>query len=275
VTTAREDGITKLYHYQGSCFKHLRATLTENRIHCSNPQNFNDPWDCRPFFDAASVNDPTQRPKWIRLVKKWAAGLTAEQQENIVHQLGEEWYENTGLLLRTVAGIAPSVDGNNQERYRIFCLSAHANLLLMWAHYAQKHQGVCLEFDATKEKLWRARRVVYRDAMTAINADIMYDKPALLEAVLLTKSREWSYEKEYRLLGRDGAIDPSFALATDGDFLRLPEEAITAVIAGHNADIQGIRKVIQESAPGVALRRAVQRPNEYHLDIIDEGSVGE
>jgi hypothetical protein len=250
----------------------LEDTLRENRIHCSNPENFNDPWDCRPYFDSASVNDPSQRPRWIEFIKEQFAALTTAQQDNILQQLGVNWYEDTRLLMQSVEKMTPSVHGINSDRYRIFCLTPHANSLLMWAHYAEKHQGICLELDATKEKVWRARRVVYRDALAAIDINTVRNPPALLEAVLLTKSREWCYENEYRLLGRDG--DPSFSLATEGDLLELPKGAITAVIAGsrtkHLAEIRQIARKY-----GVPVKLAVQRPHEYHLDIVDEGAAAE
>jgi hypothetical protein len=271
VSTAREDGIQKLYHYQGPCLKHLRDTLAGSHIHCSNPENFNDPWDCRPYFDVASANDPVEGPKWIPFVKQWCGELSTEQQENILRELGPRWYENPKLLLKTVEKITPSVYKNNAQRYRIFCLTPHANSLLMWSHYAEKHKGLCLEFDATQEKLWRARRVIYSDTFPKVNADMLRNPTALLEAIVLTKSREWEYEKEYRLLGRDGGIDPNFSLATDDDFMPLPKDAITAVIAGSRANLEAIREIVQSCAPGVPVKWAVQRPHEYHLDIFDDG----
>jgi hypothetical protein len=34
------------------------------------------------------------------------------------------------------------------QSYRVYCLSEVCDSSLMWAHYADSHQGVCLEFDA-------------------------------------------------------------------------------------------------------------------------------
>ena len=141
----------------------------------------------------------------------------------------------------------------------------------MWAHYANKHHGVCLEFDAKAEKVWRARKVVYKDKFTIANADMMADHNALLEASLLTKSKEWSYEEEYRLLARDGKLDPTFSLATEGNFLRLPAGAISkAVIAGSRANADEVRDIVKRVDPSLAVKRAVPRPHEYHLDIVQE-----
>jgi len=174
------------------------------------------------------------------------------------------------LLQESIAKTTLNVWKNNAERYRVFCLTTKPTSLLMWAHYATKHQGLCLEFDATAEKVWRARRVVYVDKLPLANADMMTNPTALLEASLLTKSTESSHEDEYRLLARDGSIDPTFSLATEGNFLKLPCGAITAVIAGSRANMDRVREIVREVAPGLPVKRAVQRAHEYHLDIVED-----
>jgi hypothetical protein len=127
-----------------------------------------------------------------------------------------------------------------------------------------------LEFDATKDKIGAACRVIYADKLPAINVDLIGDEFALAETALLTKSAEWAYEEEYRILARDGAYEPEFFCATEGNYLRLPKGAITAVIAGCKAELGAVRDIIRTCAPSVVLKRAVQRLDEYHLEIIDD-----
>src|SRR5579863_7289840 len=57
-----------LYHYQDfdldSSDDHagrLLDILQNHRIYCSSPADFNDPWDCKPFFDPALLDDPDAR----------------------------------------------------------------------------------------------------------------------------------------------------------------------------------------------------------------------
>jgi hypothetical protein len=268
MSTAREHGVTTLYNFQGT-LDHLEGNLRENWIHCSNPDNFNDPWDCKPYFDPSSIDDPAQRPKWNAFFQEQFDLSPPDEQANILKHFGPRFYEHTELLRQCIARTTDAVCTLNNERYRVFCLTTSPSSLLMWAHYGNKHKGLCLEFDATAEKIWKARKVVYADKLPLANADLMRDHAALLETSLLTKSREWEYEDEYRLLARDGAIDPTFSLATEGNFLKLPAGAITGVIAGARADVAKLREIIDHSAPGLPLKRMALRPHEYHLDIID------
>jgi hypothetical protein len=51
-------GLEHLYHYQSFNLDHLREVIVDGVIHFSKPSDFNDPWDCRPWFDFECLSDP-------------------------------------------------------------------------------------------------------------------------------------------------------------------------------------------------------------------------
>ena len=61
--TAAQSGVQRLYHYQDANLDYLRDTLTNRRVHLSNPKNFNDLWDCKPYFQF-DVEYQESRRKW-------------------------------------------------------------------------------------------------------------------------------------------------------------------------------------------------------------------
>src|SRR6266404_3134304 len=73
---------------------------------------------------------------------------------------------------------------------------------VMWAHYAEKHTGLCLGFEVEDSLL---TKVTYTDEK--INAPMGGHLPkfglsaALLTKVVSTKATDWSYEHEYRVMG--------------------------------------------------------------------------
>lgn len=83
----------------------------------------------------------------------------------------------------------------------------------MWAHYAEKHAGVCLGFDAEESLL---TTVEYTDEK--IRVDFGRELPQfglsqpLLRQLLTTKSKHWSYERERRILAHLEVCDPKTAL---------------------------------------------------------------
>jgi len=49
--TARQLGFQKYYHYETFCGNHLVTLLRDRKLFFSDPHTFNDPWDCKPWFD--------------------------------------------------------------------------------------------------------------------------------------------------------------------------------------------------------------------------------
>lgn len=43
----------------------------------------------------------------------------------------------------------------------------------------------------------------------------------------------------------------------------------STVIAGSRANIDTVREIVRKVAPGLHVKRALQRAHEYHLDIVD------
>ena len=82
----------------------------------------------------------------------------------------------------------------------ILCFSKDWNSPVMWAHYAERHKGVCLGFDVAKSS----------SSGETLLAPVSYVKHRLswprergeefLDRILLTKFDHWSYEHECRML---------------------------------------------------------------------------
>src|SRR6185437_6477137 len=85
----------------------------------------------------------------------------------------------------------------------ILCLSAKCNDLLMWSHYANGHRGLCLEFEASDYTPFfgAALPVKYRDDRPTFDPDgTQWQR---VESAVLTKSKGWSYEEEWRVIDHD------------------------------------------------------------------------
>ena len=80
-------------------------------------------------------------------------------------------------------------------RWGVLCFSENWNDILQWAHYADRHRGVCLGFDVTgpRAKFGKVRYVSEKDSRP--------EKPDLeyVWRCLTTKFECWSYEREWRV----------------------------------------------------------------------------
>jgi hypothetical protein len=79
--------------------------------------------------------------------------------------------------------------------YGVLCFSEDKADVLQWAHYADRHKGICLGFDVSgsEEKFGRVQYVAERFAFP--------ERPDLGFSwkLLSTKSVAWKYEKEWRV----------------------------------------------------------------------------
>ena len=75
---------------------------------------------------------------------------------------------------------------------------------------------------------------------------------------------DWCYEREFRIIAT--SLDGPTKL--DGNFVTLPDGALTAIILGcESRDQAELISIINEYAPGLPINRAERVPNHYQLTI--------
>lgn len=122
--------------------------------------------------------------------------------------------------------------------------------LLMWAHYAQRHTGIVIEFDIQNEFFRSVKRVRY-DNFRPNNVDVRE-----IDDLFFIKSDEWIYEKEYRIVKQkkdhdyfmsksDMVLHPaknsavhSHEGALEMYFFKVPKGCIKSVTFGIDMDVK-------------------------------------
>ena len=110
---------------------------------------------------------------------------------------------------------------------RIACLSSIHDNILMWSHYADKHTGICIEYDFEsfiKEKQdyqrnWTLRKVKYVDKLE-LSTGVMINTDEYFHGILdmfAIKHRDWLYEQEYRII-----VPPTFYM----DHVMIPVKGV-------------------------------------------------
>ena len=114
--------------------------------------------------------------------------------------------------------IDPAIKILNEKNNNIFqylidliaigCISLTNDNFLMWSHYADKHEGICIEYDlydfinnpisnVILKKVDYVEKII--NDRNAILTD-KYNNQYRLTDILSVKSKEWEYEKEYRII---------------------------------------------------------------------------
>jgi hypothetical protein len=138
-----------------------------------------------------------------------------------------------------------------RETIGVLCMSLNGNHPLMWAHYAQEHRGLVIEFDenapcfnrrrTNTDELGAFRPVNYSSARPLITGDTDAE---WFEQLALTKALEWKYEEEVRFL-----LDVSCADRKVGDniaLIEVPVGAVHSVTFGCRASPEFIASVMQQ-----------------------------
>src|SRR4029077_15987184 len=98
----------------------------------------------------------------------------------------------------------------------ILSLSERTNNFWRWAHYAGSHSGICVELRPDVPPADQALKVVYSRDYPQINffelaqriegsgPEAQSAQREWVNALLLTKSIDWSYEEEWRILDTTG-----------------------------------------------------------------------
>lgn len=126
-----------------------------------------------------------------------------------------------------------------RARTAVLSLTEAPDHLLMWSHYADQHRGFVLEFDARHgffdqrqaddDEFHHVRKVQYSEYRPSTTIEFF-----LSPRTLLTKSVEWKYEQEWRMLV-DLARFAHRPVSSGGQeihLVSLPPECITGVILG-------------------------------------------
>src|SRR5450755_2925812 len=138
---AIDAGIRKLYHYDRFCPKYLTDMLTMQRIHFSNPQNFNDPWDCYPCLDTTRTGEAEYRAQCIGVFRQHPLPNVTASELDLYERGLQASPELFSQMLQTE--FRETVRNMVVERWRVYCLTQKKEMPLMWSHYANNHKGIC------------------------------------------------------------------------------------------------------------------------------------
>ncbi|GEK51300.1 DUF2971 domain-containing protein [Vreelandella venusta] len=169
----------------------------------------------------------------------------------------------------------------------VLCFTSKEDNLLMWAHYAKNHEGICIEFDGNAEffhgKYKDAGKIFdepvkdhYRNIGELRKVDYKLERPMYLEPSELecdteawfVKSPEWKYEKELRiLLPLDLAQEVP---GLDMPFYAVGPHMIKSIILGCQMSPTSKREVAEHcKGHGIKVREAFVHSHQFKLDIMD------
>ena len=168
------------------------------------------------------------------------------------------------------------------KMFKTTCLSENSKSILMWSHYANQHEGFCIEYDfnraiETNFPIDRLAKVSYSDSIPKLNIQSLIQairkkleheyvkdpnitqltSETCLEAII-TKNTVWQYEEEWRII-----LDNFSDIQID----KIPYA--TKIIMGINIsekDKAELLRIANEKKPPIPVYQAYLLPDKYEID---------
>lgn len=238
--------------------KYVKDIICNHEIYFAPPEKFNDPFDCRPVI-SLEASEAVQLEDYKRLQKKYEPHLNREARRMDIREFRKNFNRSPNNPQVTEA-IQQKIIDHHTKKIGVLSVTTKKDDILMWSHYADSHQGICLEFDGNFAFMAHAMKVKYTKTRPVINA-YRDDHQTQLEKALLTKSDQWEYEDEWRLISYDEGPR----------VIRFRPQNLTGLIFGAQATastIEMVRKWVEEREQPIILYKTEVCKSAYKLNII-------
>ena len=163
-------------------YKYFRGTNRDwNSITGTKPEiwmcqagKFNDPFDCAFLYNCISKDVYDPKTEYKLAVKEGVQQFNRDKESRSI-----------------------------QESVFIACFSEKCDSMLMWSHYSDEHRGICVGYNLHEliEK-YNCFPVIYSNKMPQ-RKELDIGKKDMLYEAILTKSKDWEYEAEWRIIDID------------------------------------------------------------------------
>lgn len=205
----RDDTPEVIYRYRSFDNEAHLNTIERGGFWFAHADSFNDPFDLSWGFDYSGNRG--LKIRWAKDFLRRDRPDLNEQERNKLASEKIKMLENNPKERRRRENNIVEITKN---KFGICAMSAVRDDILMWSHYASNHSGFCVGLN--KSKLYeiarnRARyqrdvldlyQVEYNKNIPQINfyESMLSNRPDIAIPFIKTKSKHWSYEKEYRLV---------------------------------------------------------------------------
>lgn len=231
--------------------ENLLKTLINGEIWFPSPLSFNDPFDCQ-------IDDQTD---WsYESIRKYLTSIFPKTEND---QSIEAKIKEYNLTPENFSKYYTEKQKLITSRYGVTCFTNRPCNMLMWAHYADSHKGICMKFDILKDNtdfFNLTFKVDYTTKFPKIN--FVKDVNEAGKIIMTTKSEYWNYENEIRTIKSEGDKNYPF-----------DKNSLVEIIFGINTsevNIKTIKSICScNGYPDVKFKRVVIKPQSFNFEVIN------
>ena len=200
-----------LYQYR-KINENTLSALINHKMWLAHPSTFNDPFDSTYYYEDATQSDVA-----------WT--------QEILQCYNDETEPKLAKLFK---------------KFFIICFSTQPDNILMWSHYADCHKGLCIKYKTKRDKQvinqkyihLQIKGVSYKEQLDNKYTPGKYAKNtnspeaednakvnATIE-ILSTKSKDWTYEGEWRLIRHPSIPELNSDSCFEGKLIDFPDDML-------------------------------------------------
>ena len=214
----------------------------------NSPSDFNDPFDSKvnaiwkgteeewhDFLIVTGMNNPIERELLIKEAIR--EGFLIKEKNKLLLKTSRK---------KTEIFNEKSIFASTADFFRVCCFTLNKSSILMWSHYADNHQGICLCFrfkqhedektfilDSEPHFLYPVK---YIDDMPPQINLVDWSKAEEFVDFLCTKHSDWKYENEYRLIQWPETLSSNYKM-------KYRKEDLEGIIFGLKTSIEDMKKI--------------------------------
>ncbi|EHY8704891.1 DUF2971 domain-containing protein [Vibrio cholerae] len=182
-----------------------KAIIRDGTLKFSSRLEFNDPFDCIARFNKKkTLNELSKREPILR-------GIMKNRNLSV-----EERFRAKKIAANEMSKLIESNYFDSMaDQLGICCLSKVYDNILMWSHYADKHQGIVIEFSTEQlheknshnsEYSLLGFDVDYSPTMPEVGNVLVNDFERDVKPLIFTKAIDWKYEEEFRVVSNNRGV---------------------------------------------------------------------
>lgn len=248
-----------------SIFKYMSENrieniLIDNKIRFTQPVYFNDPFEVKLAMKGFDTDEKLIKNfdmNFMKIIQEEYEKLDFEIKykisfETFLFFANSRKEERKKLYLNVMGNettflmIKKEFDEIINKLIGILSLTTKFDNLLMWAHYSNEHKGFVVEFDSENDFFkMKDDNYIYKGIQKVNYSKIRPHKFLIeneWEEIFLTKSEEWSYENEYRIIQR---LQDADEVKGNISLFKFPKEMIQAIYCGCNMNTLKKERIIE------------------------------
>lgn len=179
-----------------------RRIFSSSSLYYAKASTFNDPFDAQVNVEPNSTQAEAIDRHWLILRER------ARGRGGFIDSVQGTHSNATFNIGRIYDKVQHGTYIDHDRYYRdmidsfgIVSLAENPDNLLLWAHYASNHYGMCLGFEWDETGLPPAEEVIYQNRYRTLEY-YSHTEAELAAISLLQKSADWAYEREWRSVAK-------------------------------------------------------------------------